>query len=435
MRAHRILRICLALYFLCFAFPATAQTDPSDLFQQGVTASRAGDYQAALRHFEAARKAGMDTPQLHYNLGVSYRRTNDNESARRAFRAATRSPELAGPAYYQLGLMTRAEGNLAEARQQFRQAERAASTERLRKASRVQLTALDAAVRAQAPRGLGYIAIEGGYDDNVASVDETAQGSTESDLFGDFLAWGEYRLTPEEQADVRINGTFNTRFHPEESEANLLFIQGGVAWHQRPGQWRTRVGTGVSEFQLDGSRLERMLELVAGAERAFQGLGEVRLRARSGLASGGEGFEYLDGYRQELRLGLHRPTDTIPWFVRYQVIYEDRDDQETSDGGFQSASPLRQAILVGIRPVFRAGTRLDLTARYRVSRFADPDRLDNGETIRRKDDQIRLSAGVLQALFGEWDGAARVSWTDNDSNRDGFDYDRVQLSLGVERTF
>ena len=435
MGPPRLLLLSVTLLLLLPVLPAVAESDASELFLEGVAAGRAGDHEQAVHHFEAARDAGLDTPQLHYNLGVSYRRIGENEAAKQAFRRAARSPEVAGPARYQLGLIALDEGDTAEAGKQFRESERVARTDRLREASRSQLASLGVPTRREPARGRAFVALEGGYDSNVAKTDETAQERTDGAFYGDLLGWGEYRLTPADAADIRISGILNTRLHAGEAEANLLYAQVGPAWHEEIGDWSTRLGFQVSEFQLDGDRVERTAELVAGAERAFPRIGDVRTRVRLGRASGGTGFGYLDGYRHDFRLALQRPQDAIPWFVRYDLIYEDRDDLDTADGGFQSASPLRQGVTAGIRPVLADGSLLEFTASYRVSRFADPDVLPDGDRVRRKDDLIRLEAGLVRPLRGEWDFAIRVSWTDNSSNRDDFEYDRVQASVGVERAF
>lgn len=435
MRTSTPLHLCLVLLLSALTLPVFATSDPADFFRDGVASSRAGNHEAALRQFEAAREAGLDTPQLHYNLGISYRRTGDNASAKRAFRRATHSPELAGPAHYQLGRIALYAGDAREAQRQFHAAERSAQTELLRDASRRQLAALVVSASREPRRGHAFLALEGGYDGNVAKTDETARESTEGAVYGDLLGWGEYRLMPQGVADLRVSGTFNTRRHAGEPDANLVFIQAGPAWHQRTGNWQTHLGVQVSEFQLQGDRVEHTVELVAGAEQAFPRLGDVRTRLRMGRASGGNGFDHLDGYRHDLQLALHRHQDSLPWFVRYDFVYENRDDLETADGGFQSASPMRQGLTAGIRPILADGMQLELTAGYRLSRYSDPDRLAGGESIRRKDERIRLEAGMVRQLHGAWDTAARVSWTDSSSNRAEFNYDRFQASLGVERGF
>jgi len=50
--------------------PVRATADGAQAAEQGVTAFRAGDYQAALQSFLDALAAGLDTPGLRYNLGA-----------------------------------------------------------------------------------------------------------------------------------------------------------------------------------------------------------------------------------------------------------------------------------------------------------------------------------------------------------------------------
>jgi len=437
MTLVRLARTFLAIALLALSVPAHAQTDAaSAAFRDGVTAAHGGDYEQALRHFEAARAAGMNTPQLHFNLGVSYHQTGNPEAARRAFREAARSPELAGPARYQIGIVALDEGDTEAARQAFLEAQEVAQTERLQEAIRRQLAALDAPPTPHTPRrGRAFVALEGGYDSNVVKTDDALRTTTDNAMFTDLLGWGQYRLTPPHAADIRISGTLNARIHPGESDADLLYVQASPTWHTRAGEWRTRLGLQADEFRLNSHRVERTAGVVAGANRAFPEIGQLRTRLRLNRTSGGSGFDHLDGYSHDLRIALHRVQDAFPWYLRYDLIHEDRDDIHNPDGTFQSASPVRHGITAGIRPVLEGGTRLEFIAGWRVSRYRDSDILATGERIRREDTRLRLEAGVLHSLTGDWNATGRIQFLDNRSNRDDFEYDRLQVSIGLERAF
>src|SRR5205823_3793992 len=101
--------ICLVVVVsLCLGIaagrPARAATPGAQVFDQGISAFRAGDYRAALQSFLDARRAGLDTPALRYNLGATYYRLARYTEAEQEFEALARDPQWAPLAHYNLGL-------------------------------------------------------------------------------------------------------------------------------------------------------------------------------------------------------------------------------------------------------------------------------------------------------------------------------------------
>jgi len=109
-----------------------AAADGSLAAEQGVTAFRAGHYQAALRSFLDALGAGLDTPGLHYNLGATYYRLQHYPEAEREFQALTPDPKWAALARYNLGLTAQRAGRPQQAMEYFEQAQRTTADPNLR---------------------------------------------------------------------------------------------------------------------------------------------------------------------------------------------------------------------------------------------------------------------------------------------------------------
>lgn len=409
---------------------ALAQNSAESFFNQGIAASREGDHDRALRQFQAAHRAGLNTAALHYNLGVSQFRTGDLDGAERAFRRATDSPEMAAPAYYNLGLIALERSRNEEARRNFREATDLARTEQIARLARARINELDERDR----RGRAWLSVEAGHDSNVALIPDNTSPLNEDDGFADLQLWGDYRLNGPDGPDIRVQGYLNTRAHADTPEADPFYIEAGPDWRSDIGAWQARLTATASHFSLDSETVEQTVEAGTDFRRPVPGLGELQARARLALARGGPDFGFLDGRIQSLRLGVRNRNAAVPWRLHYDLVHEDRHDVR-GNGTFQSASPLRHGISVGMTPALNHRTDLELTVSYRISRFADADTTQNGDTIRREDKRVILESRLSRQFQADWIGSLRLQWLENQSNRDAFDYNRVVLSVAIERVF
>jgi len=112
--------------------PVRATADGAQAAEQGVTAFRAGDYQAALQSFLDALAAGLDTPGLRYNLGATYYRLQRYAEAEREFQALAPDPKWAPLARYNLGLTAQRADRPQQAIESFKEAYRTTTDPNLR---------------------------------------------------------------------------------------------------------------------------------------------------------------------------------------------------------------------------------------------------------------------------------------------------------------
>ena len=117
----RTVAAVLALACL-FAAGAAAAMSAEELFRDGNRLFRDDLYFAALRRYEQAAEAGMNTPLLHYNTGVAHYKAGQHGRARASLQQAARSPSLRQLAQYNLGLNAYAAGDIEEALRWFRSA-------------------------------------------------------------------------------------------------------------------------------------------------------------------------------------------------------------------------------------------------------------------------------------------------------------------------
>ncbi len=70
-------RLMITSCLLLFAFIHGAAETPSQWMQQGNEAYAKGDYSLALRHYHQVLEAGLEAPELYYNMGNAYFRMNE----------------------------------------------------------------------------------------------------------------------------------------------------------------------------------------------------------------------------------------------------------------------------------------------------------------------------------------------------------------------
>jgi len=82
-----------------------------------------------------------------------------------------------------------------------------------------------------------------------------------------------------------------------------------------------------------------------------------------------------------------------------------------------------------------------LKANYRKYDYKTPDTIidENNTTLIRNDDEITASIGynldIRDGFLGKWTLNTEIAYTENASNIDAYDYDRLLLSLNVSRYF
>ena len=153
-----------------------------ELFADGNRLFRDDLYWAALLRYEQALDAGMDTPQLHYNMGVAHYRAKQYVRARKSFEKAAHDPRLAAYANYNLGLNSLALGDTNDALIWFQKARDQDQSENISTLARLAIKRVSEAsikedavlVRAKAEEKQRDISnfsfsaqVGGGVDDNV----------------------------------------------------------------------------------------------------------------------------------------------------------------------------------------------------------------------------------------------------------------------------
>jgi len=95
---------------------------------QAIDLQTRGQRKLALKEFEAAMKAGLDSPAIHYNIGILHKELGAYDLAQKHLMRAVGHPELAFGAHLALGRIAREQGDQAEAARHLVQVLRIADT-------------------------------------------------------------------------------------------------------------------------------------------------------------------------------------------------------------------------------------------------------------------------------------------------------------------
>lgn len=433
MRLRASIRAIGVALLLCLApAPADAAFPGEQDFNRALASFNAGDFAAALQGFQAARRAGLDTPGLRFNLGATYYRLRRYAEAQGEFEALARDPRWAALAHYNLGLTAMRLGDTEAASAHFDQAHRTTADPNLRALAGVALERLG---RASLPPLTGtLISLAGGYDSNPALfTDNTPAGRRAGgDYFAEALAVATRNLSGDAALGWNAHGALVLRKHLDQGEFDLQGLRAGISRDSDSGRTQFSVGGDYSLIYFDGDLLEQAAALDVRARTRLDAGRDLRGRYELARIDGGSDYRHLDGWQQRLSADAGFAWRRALWRAGYQLEIEDRRDLRQGNV-FLSYSPRRHTLFATAELPNLAGWRAEVRAEYRASRYRDPYRLDDGSrVVERKDDRYGLA---LRASRGV--GAGRRAFVDysyyrSDSSIDDYDYRRSQLMLGIE---
>lgn len=423
----------LALVLLLMVPGAATAATAREAFQQGVEAARADNYPQAIERFEAARRAGLDTGALHYNLGVARYRVGEPAEAEAAFRRAVGSGSMVAPAYYQLGRIARERGDRAEARSHFRNAARQATTNRLRQRARSALAAIDRAPTAPdyVPDYV-YVGVGGGHDSNIALTPSDAGGvSEESDQFLDAVVVARWPLG----GRTYLRGSAYIQRFFEQDDFDLMAFRGGVGRVGRLGRdWRWDVWIDGRHQRFGGDAFENSALAGGRLQRPLNAAWSLELDYRFELARGASGYDFLDGVENRFDVSLDE-RGRAGWDLSAGVGVSDRDDRETAADFFSFSY---NEVRVAADYTFRLDARhhLTLSGDWRRRDFDGRELRENQPMGSREDDLIGLGAALDRRIGADWNAHASLRLEERDSTvQEDFDYDREVVRLRIERVF
>jgi tetratricopeptide (TPR) repeat protein len=418
MRLRATIRAIGAALALCLlsAPPAIAAFPGEQDFNRAIASFNAGDFAAALQRFLQARRSGLDTPGLRFNLGATYYRLRRYAEARVEFEALAHDPQWAPLAHYNLGLTAMRLGDTEGARAHFDQAHRTSADTNLRTLAGVALERLGRATLP--PRTGTLISLAGGHDSNPALyTDNTVAGSrTGGDYFVEALGASTRNLSGDAALGWNAHGALVLRKYLDQGEFDLQGLRAGISRDTDSGVTQYSVGGNYSLVYFDGDLLEQAVALDAQARTRLQSGRDVRGRYQLARIDGGSAYGHLDGWQQRISADTGFAWQRALWRAGYQLDIEDRRDP-----GY---SPRRHLLFAIAELPDVAGWRAEARVEYRANRYRDVDA--------RRDDRHGLALRGSRGVGAGRRAFVEYSYYRNDSSIDGYDYRRGQLLVGVE---
>ncbi len=431
--------VCGALLLCLLAgsvFAAAGAGD--DAYARGLAAMRAGNFAEAIRHLDAAQKAGIRHTRLHYNRGVCLYRLGRYEEAELSFEAVAMDASMAPVAYFNLGLISERRGDAARARQWFEYALREAGDENLRTLARSKLAGLGAPASApsHASRWSGEWSAALGYDSNVVSAsDEGGGASGAGDSYLDLYGSADFVLRGTKRDGFTLGMTAELTDYQDYDEdyralgANLFYRHQGAVWGGRAGALVEQSHFGDFDYQRKTAlRLKAERELSA-QRRLSLGYDHIRLDDLDPY------FSYLSGTSQRFRIDTAWALPDYTLRAGYALELNDREDL-TEGMAFTSYSPTRHSLGAGLGFDLPANWTARLDADYRYSRYNDAGRDTGGNDLgRREDHRWRATARLGHPLGRGLDVVLWWRYLDNESNVAQRSYHRMLMTLGLEGRF
>lgn len=415
-----------------------AEVSGTSDFDAGVQAFRQGNLVEAQRHFERVKANGASSPSLFYNLGVVYFRLGELESAETVFLKLLETPH-APLAHYNLGLVKQKMGNSGDARQWFQRAASPDSPEEVQALARRQLADMAEPSPFKPILGSGYLAVAGGYDDNIAGTPD-AESSDREGGFADILTVGNVQLGA---SDVGLHGVAYTRQYPGNAAFDNSYLSTGASWLKRleGGELTSTLNLSASWFGGDPLEREARVEMLYRPDQCVLGSVvagvECSVSGSVSTIDGGSGYSAYDGEMLRLSASADKVLGSWVFSGHYQLEDNHRRDLSTQQE-FYSVSPVRNLLSAEVRHYVSGQFSLGGKAGVRYSRYKDDHRfVSNGTLVseRRRDNRLRGSLLAEYRLSGEWMMLAEWSMLDNRSTIERYDYSRREVMLGLETVF
>jgi hypothetical protein len=440
----RALALCLLLQGAMSAAHAQS-AEALAAFDSGVKAYRAERFESALNSFLAARRLGMEGPNLDLNLGLAYYRLGRYADAQASFLKIRNDLRYTAIADYHLGLVAAQLGEREPAMERLEAARYMTPNPALRNLSSSALSRLDdtileedlAAATARSRERAGYYLRAGtGVDSNPELLNDTleAPAQDESAAYAELL--GNFDLpfeTGRPSGITALRGGVYLRQHKSEQGLDQYDADLGLRHRWTFGDWRLGLQGEGGAAWLDGQPYQRTggfavdLRHDWNESSATLRYGALRIDAR-------EPYGYLEGWRHRTEAQLNRSMGSLRLRSEYEFEYNDRADL-IADEEFTSYSPQRHALSLALGTSTLRKFSLEWRARYRLSRYRDPNLFEEDGELReeRRDDRLASTGLRARLRAGEtWNWLLDYQYSRNESSVDSYEYVRQLLLFGIE---
>ena len=406
--------------FVCLILAGPASAETGD-WAAGQAAFAAGDYEAALSHFEKARNDGHQGPAVHYNIAVTQYKLERYADAGATFRLiASRFPKMEGLAEYNLGLVANRQGRRDDAALHFLRAYDISDDEKIRIMASRRISEIEPEMRTTSSWS-SVVGVRAGHDDNIALRDEAGVpvGTTaESPMIDAFASITGPRTGRD---GLRFAGSAYLVRYTDADEFDQSELRVGSFYEWRRRNWRAELGAHATTSTLGGDSFDRKLGGDVRLVRFFGDNNVLELRyAYDDVSEGDDVFAGIAGWRQRLDTRYRWYSHAHRVQLRYVVETNDRLDP--------SVSPARNAFIADyrFRPISGFGYKVGIELRDSTYEELSTPRVEDLASI----------FGTLSYTFAnDWSVLLDFHVTRNESTDPIYSYDRNQFTLGAMKVF
>lgn len=399
---------------------ATAQSD----YEQGVKSYKEGDNLAAVTHFESARKQGMVSISLHFNLASSYYRLGRYEEAKEYFTLLNQVEEMRDIVDYHLGLMAVKEKDGDLARRYFNSIVSSGKDEKLVKLSKKHLAALSK----KEDLWKAALSFNRGYDDNISSVTEDSVLDT-ADSFNELYAATDLLITGSRKNGWLAKATLFAIDYSDTDTNDGNYLTLGLKRAIKLAAWDTSVQFNLSKSTYGDDDFQSIARLDFMGRKVITKKQSVHLRYQAeDINSDHSPYDYLEGWRQRARVEYRDYSDKNLRKIYYELELNDRGELVTSTDAYEY-SPTRHTVRGSYTHIIDKQWWLTGDLSYRFSDFSP------SSTIDREDKRWMLAFSADYYFDRTFKLSTRYQYFDNASTVDRYSYDKSIIKIGLSKLF
>ncbi|AWB68433.1 hypothetical protein C2869_19365 [Saccharobesus litoralis] len=417
------------------------------------------DYTNALALYQKSYALKQD-PFVLYNIGVCQIKLGQYQQAYQSFSQVEQALEETGVATYNKGVALKKMGKLADALAVFEQVEKETKDDTIGVLATRQILVVKDSLGLPVERArkkklgltrkddwFGSIGLSYGADDNVIAPGEETTSQT-SDNYLETLGTVTYQSNIRSKDYWAADFTYYDSSYSEYADYDVSYWSVGAKRHFTLGEDNTHMGfvtLGYDKMSLASQEYMSTLRLDSGYHYTLDSNSRLSLRwvYKQNSADDSQ-FSYLEGDSHKLSLRWRqRHNATSYWTIRTTAWLEDKNDRD-SDFGFTSFSAQRLGLDASHHWSF-ADLDVAIRAGYRDSQYADDNTSitydENGENPQTTNlgtrSDFRWNAGVDldYAISNRWSVSAELSYTDNSSSIENYDYSQMIMAAGVSYQF
>ena len=420
---NKILKIIfLTVLMLIFSSEILASAE-SD-YELGTASYKAGDAGKAVMYFESARKKGMDSISLQFNLASSYYRLGRYGEAKKYFEQLKEIKEMHDIAEYHLGLIAIKEKDGSQARRHFSTVVNKGKDKKLIKLSEKQLNALSP----KEQRWKSHVFVNAGYDDNISSVSGDSV-LDRADSFYELFALTDLLISGRRSDGWSAEAAFYRIGYNEYDTNDLNNLSLGLKRSFKLADWDTSAHLNLSKSTYGGEDFQTITKLDFIGRKAITKRDQIFLRYQAeDIKSDQAIYDYLDGWRQRGRVEYRNFSANDIKHIYYELELNNRGELVTSIDAYDY-SPTRHTVR-GIYTYITANSWWltgDLT--YQMSDFPV------SSTVDRQDKQLKMTFSADYHFDRTLKLTSKYQYTDNESTVDRYNYDKSVIKIGISKLF